>query len=571
VSRWLPAVPFLALLAALVVVPIAALSGTALELGSEELIGALAAAGPSVVGSAWTSAMATLLAVCLGTCLAVLTERTAIPGRRGLRLVMLLALIVPGYVAALGWLYAYGPAGLLDDMTGLAAEALLGPLGVSLVLGVEATPLVYLVVAAGLAGRAEPDMERAARASGADAWTAFRTVTLPLLAPHLAGAAAVAFILSVTAFGVPAVLGIPAGFTTVTTRIYRDLAFSSDPASFSRAIALALGLAVAVAVIVAVADALQGRRRATRSGVFAGPGAAPLPMPAAFPGPGSGAQPADEPPEDEGPVPADGRSSVAGRPGSIIAGLVAWILVAIVLVVPLVALLLTALTRAVGLAPVPANWTLANFGEVLDRHTLEALANSVVLGTLAAVGVVVLSGLALLARRGGRAGLTGGALGLTFALPGTTLAVGILLSYGPSLRDTLLIILVAYLAKFWALGYRPIAAGLDGIPADLVRAARVSGASGSTALRTVLLPVLWPMVAAGALLVFLFALHEVTMSSLLYGPGTATLGVVVLDLQQLGDPNLTAAMAVVLTVVVAVAAAPLLARRGALERFGWRP
>jgi iron(III) transport system permease protein len=84
------------------------------------------------------------------------------------------------------------------------------------------------------------------------------------------------------------------------------------------------------------------------------------------------------------------------------------------------------------------------------------------------------------------------------------------------------------------------------------------------------MPLLRPMLLAGGCLVFLFALHEVTMSSLLYGPRTATLGVVVLDLQQLGDPNLTAALAVVLLVILGLAALPLLALRGAASSPGWR-
>ena len=113
-------------------------------------------------------------------------------------------------------------------------------------------------------------------------------------------------------------------------------------------------------------------------------------------------------------------------------------------------------------------------------------------------------------------------LGLTFALPGSTLAVAILLAYGVALRDTLLIILVAYLAKFWALGYRPVASGLEGMAVDLYRAARVSGADGPTTTRTIVLPLLRPLIVAGGLIVFVFGLHEVTMSSLLYGPGTST-------------------------------------------------
>jgi iron(III) transport system permease protein len=64
--------------------------------------------------------------------------------------------------------------------------------------------------------------------------------------------------------------------------------------------------------------------------------------------------------------------------------------------------------------------------------------------------------------------------------------------------------------------------------------------------------------------VFLFALHELTMSSLLYGPRTATLSVVVLNAQQLGDPTVTAALAVLLVGLIAVVAVPLalLGRRG---------
>jgi iron(III) transport system permease protein len=540
----------LAAIAALVVIPVLALLQAALEDGLAGLADAVASAAPSIFSSAWTSLGATALAVGIGATIAILTERTGVPGRRGLRLAMLVAFIVPGYVAAVGWLNAYGPGGLLDDVLGLAAPALVGPLGIIVVLGIEAAPVAYLVVAAGLATRAEPDLERAARVSGADVLTAFRTVTLPLLRPVLAGAAAIAFVLSVTSFGVPAVLGIPAGFTTMTTRIYRDLAFSSDPDSFVRAVGLAVTLAVGAAILIVIADQLLERRRSDRSGVFAGPL-----------GHASGAAP--------GPVAAAGARPWS-RPGAVAATIFAWTVVGLMVVLPLLALVLTALTRAPGLDPVPANWTLANFRAVIDPHSLRALANSTVLAGGAAVGVVILAAAAVAVRRGQGAGAVGGLLSLTFALPGSTLAVAVLLAYGVALRDTLLIILVAYLAKFWALGYRPIAAGLDGIAADLYRAARISGADGLTTTRTIVLPLLRPMIVAGGLVVFMFGLHEVTMSSLLYGPGSATLAVVVLNLQQLGDAGATAALAVVLTIIVALAGLPLLGRSGVLERAGWR-
>ncbi len=258
------------------------------------------------------------------------------------------------------------------------------------------------------------------------------------------------------------------------------------------------------------------------------------------------------------------------RPRAIALGVAAWLVIILAVILPLAALLLTALTRAPGLDPVPANWTLDHFHEVLGPRTLTALFNSAILAGGAALGVVVLGHPLLAARRRPGAGRLGGLLGVTFALPGSTLAVAVLLAYGLALRDTLLIILVAYLAKFWALGYRPVAAGLESMSPDSDRAARVSGADALTTTRTIVLPILRPIIVAGGLIVFVFGLHEVTMSSLLYGPGTATLAVVVLNLQQIGEAGLTAALAVVLTVIVAIASLPLLRRRGALERIGWR-
>jgi iron(III) transport system permease protein len=150
---------------------------------------------------------------------------------------------------------------------------------------------------------------------------------------------------------------------------------------------------------------------------------------------------------------------------------------------------------------------------------------------------------------------------LTFAVPGSALAVAVLLAWGPWLRDSLLIILVAYLAKFWALAHRSAAGSIDNLDRDLVRAARSSGAGPLLVLQRILGPLLRPALGAAWLLVFLFGLHELTMSSLLYGPGTATLAVVTLNLQQLGDVTVTAALAVMLTLPGLAAAVPLLQRR----------
>ena len=522
-----------ALLVALIGIPLARLVGVALGGGAAAVAATLA--DPAIAGAigntAWTAAIVAILAVAGGTAGAFATERGRLPGRSWLRAAILLPLLCPPFVTAFGWTRAYGPHGLSDRLIGVAVPGLYGPVGIVLVLTVSAIPLAWRIVGGALASRVEPDAERAARAAGAGSWTTLRTVTLPLLRPALLSALVVSFVFAVNAFGVPAILGTPAGFATITTRLYQDLARSSDPAAFAEAGVLAATLVVLALAVVGPADAWLTGRPATRTGETGGG------------------------PRGAGP-------GVPGAPGvrrrSVAVLLIGGVTV-LATIVPLVAVVLTALTRAVGLDPVPANWTLANFGDAIDRRFLDGLVHS--LGLAVAAATIALALGALLAVLARRAGPGGGALRtaatLGFALPGSALAIAVLLAYGGWLRDTLAIILVAYLAKFWALGQRGVAGSLDRLPADAIRAARASGAGPWTTFRTVAGPLLRPSLAAAWLVVFLFALHELTMSSLLYVPRSATLSVVVLNAQQLGDPTVSAALAVLLVGLIGIVAVPL--------------
>lgn len=462
-----------------------------------------------------------ILTVALGASAALLTERGRVAGRRWIQLGVLLPILIPPFVSALSWLRAYGPSGLLDDAVGLDLPGLFGPIGIILVVSVNATPLAYLLTVAALRTRAERDLELAARISGATPVSSARTVTLPLLGPALAGAGALAFVVGINSFGVPAFLGTPASFDTVTTRIYQDLALSARPELFARAILLATGLVAAAVVVVSAGEALLAKSLdAPRRAVPAGPMQYP------------------------------------GRPRRILTAVV-WAAVTLTTVAPLGALTLMALTKGVGLAPVPANWTISNFTDALDGRFLGALGRSVLLAFAAATSAVLLGAMvAGIRNRFGR--VAGLVVLLSFAVPGSTLAVAMLLAYGSILRDTLLLILIAYVAKLWAVGHRSIAGSAANLSPEFVYAARSSGASLGGALRTVIIPLLRPALVGGWILVFLFAFHELTMSSLLYGPGTDTLAVSILNLQQLGDVPVSSALALILTIPMLIAAIPLL-------------
>ncbi|MEJ7832916.1 MAG: ABC transporter permease subunit [Nocardioides sp.] len=526
--RGLPAAgPFAALLVAgtavlLVLLPLGMMVRTVWVEGDGLLGGVLLrpGLGEAVQHSLLLAVAVTLLAVPIGTALALVLRQPGLPARSFLRVGVLLPVLVPDFVLAYSWLRSYGRSGFTDDLLGLAWSGIEGPAGVTLVIAVNAVPVVYLVVAVGLAARAEPSLERAARAAGADAFTVLRTIVLPLLRPALATAAVLVFVLTLGSFAIPQVMGSPAGFATVTTRIYADLARSSDPAAFVEAIMLALLLVLVALVVVAPTDRfLAPRLRVARTATT---------------------EPA-----------ATGDQSRAGLRWTA-AAIGGYLVLAVG--IPLTALVSTALNRAVGLAPVPANWTTDNFESVLNLRNAEALGRSLLLSLMAASVLVVLGGCvaALERTRIGRG--AGTLMMLTFVLPGSTLAVGLLITYGQWLGGTLMIILLAYLAKLWAFAHRPISGALDRLPADELFAARVSGAPTLTAIRTVVLRPLAPALLAAWLVCFLTALHEVTMSILLYGPGGETLAVVVLNSAELGQVGQTAALSVLLTLLLLVPA-----------------
>lgn len=507
----------------LVAVPLVKLGQIAFEGGGSSITRVLR--DPGLAGAAWHSVIlavvVTLVAIPLGSAMALFLRRADVPGRALLRVAVVLPLIVPQFVLGYSWTQAYGPGGFTDSLFGLRWSGLTGPVGVGVVLVVDAVPLSYLLTSAGLATRAEPDLERAARTSGAGGWTALRTVTLPLLRPVLAAEVALTFVATMESFAVPQVLGSPSGFSTLTTRIYADLTLASDPGAFRDAVTLSLLLMLLAAIVLVPADlVLAPPRRAVRAAQP--PGAAP-----------------------------------SARPEPLVMGGVLAILAYTLLAVgwPTIALGAAAITRAVGLPPTPSNWTLDNFRAALDGPTVHALGNSLQLAAAAAVALTVLGALIAVAeKRAGRA--LGTPAMLTFAIPGSALAVGLLVAYGRTLGAGLGLILIAYLAKFWALAHRAVSGALDRLPPAEWQATRMSGARPAVAVTTVWARSLAPALLGAGLLVFLSALHEVTMSSLLYSYDNQTLAVAVLNQQELGQVGTTAALSVLLTGVVLAAALP---------------
>ncbi len=504
------------------------------------------AAQTALINTVEVSALATLVSLGIGVVVAFLLALTDIRGKAALTFVALLPLLVPSQITALAWIELTSSSMLAP--LGLApAPGETNPLyskwGIVLVMGIEHSTFVFLAVRAGLRNLPR-DLVEAARLGGAHPLRVARSVILPLALPAILAGAALAFVTSIGNFGIPALLGIPGRYTMLTTLIYQHLQ-GFGPRVLGEVAALALGLAALAVAGLLLPVAMRGFEIQA--------GSAPV-----------------EPFQ-------------LGRGRAYVESML-WIMLIVIAVMPLIALIAASLAPALGV-PLRLNTaTLANYRfAVLEQDaTLRAFENSLLLAfTTALVSAVVALPLAYLAtlRQSRIARLLDGAAQVPYAIPGTVLAIAIILVFLPplpllhvSLYGTIGIILIAYLARFLALVLRPTIAAMEGVNKNLDEAAQLAGASVLTRVRAVILPAVAPSVMAGALLIFMSALNELTVSALLWSTGHETLGVIVFALQYEGNSPAAAAVAVISVMVTLVLAgiAMVLGRRLPEGMVPWR-
>jgi len=121
---------------------------------------------------------------------------------------------------------------------------------------------------------------------------------------------------------------------------------------------------------------------------------------------------------------------------------------------------------------------------------------------------------------------------------------------GIKLYGTVWLLGIAYVGHYLAYALQPIGAAWRQLDPSLEEAARIDGAGTLQAMRHVLVPVMAPTVVVAALLVFLNAFSEISLSALLAGSRAETLGWLVFGLEQAGDTSRAAALSVVLVAVL---------------------
>jgi iron(III) transport system permease protein len=538
-----PRLPLLALaalaIAALVIWPVAQVVHRSLltggALGLENYRRALAQPGNlrALGNTVWVGLAATAAAMALGTVLAFLLVRTDLPAKSWMRTLLVIPYAIPPFFGAIAWAQLLGPQGYLVrpvlDLLGMsqAPFSIYGPGGIIFVTAIHYFPFVFLTVVAALE-HMDVSLEEAARTSGASTLRVMRDVTIPLVIPAALAGGVLAFVGSTANFGIPALLGIRARFYVLTTSIYASLNIPD--------FALATAMSMLLVGVSAVALALQWwfQRGEGRYAVIAGKSIRPQPL-------------------------------RLGRLRALAFALVV-LFVVVIAILPLLALLLTSLLRYFG-APLEAgSMTLRHFLYVVNQENIRrALLNSTVLGVAAAtITMIVGTFIAyakIRARLRGAAALDMLAM-LPYAIPHTVIAIAMILAWARppfALYGTLGIMLLAYLVAYMPYALRTSAATLAQVHGSLEEAARVAGARPLGALRDVILPLVRPGMIAGWILVFMPAFRELTMSILLFGLGTETIGVIIFNMQDSGYTQIAAALSVI--VLGIILASNLMVRR----------
>ncbi|MFF7853733.1 molybdate ABC transporter permease subunit [Streptomyces sp. NPDC007904] len=196
---------------------------------------------------------ATALSLVVGVPLAWLLARTDFPGRGLVRALVTLPLVLPPVVGGVALLLALGRNGVVGQWLDAWFGITLPFTTTGVVLAETFVAMPFLVISVeGTLRAADPRYEEAAATLGASRFTAFRRVTLPLIAPGVAAGAVLAWARALGEFGATITFAgnFPGRTQTMPLAVY--LALQNDPAA---AIALSLVLlAVSVAVLAGLRD-----------------------------------------------------------------------------------------------------------------------------------------------------------------------------------------------------------------------------------------------------------------------------------------------------------------------------
>ncbi len=470
----------------------------------------------SLFNSLWLSATSSTLCVALAYGYAYGVVRSCMPLAAWFRAIALVPLLAPSLLMAISLIYLFGAQGLLKSW--LLGGSAYGPFGIILGSVLWTFPHALMILCTTLAS-GDARLYEAAATLGAGRWRSFCQVTLPSSRYGLLIAWIVVFVLVVTDFGVPKVIG--GNTPMLATDIYKQVIGQHN---------LSMGAVVAMLLLVPAGLAFAAERhlRARQAATMAVRATPLVPQPAAL--------------RDR-----------------------ALLLYCSLVVMGLLAVMGTAvLASLVTFWPYNLSLGFRHYQfDMMDGGGWASYGNSLAMAAATAVVGALLSFLSayLVAKPTGwaraRQWLHGVAT-LPMAVPGLALGLGYILFFNAAsnplhfLYGSLGILALCSVAHFFSVAHITQLTALQQLDAEYERVADSMGVPFWTVLWRVHLPVCLPAVMQVAGYFFVNAMTTVSAVVFLYAPETSLASVAVLAMDDAGDIAPAAAMATLIFATAAV-------------------
>ena len=480
------------------------------------------------------SVAATVMALVFGFVMAWILTRTNVPGRHLFEQLMAVPYYLTPLLGALAWSLLGSPeSGFINQIwRALGGNGHLIDIntayGIAWVMALFEGSVAFVMIAAVMKSM-DPALEEASQIIGASRIRTMLRITLPLVVPGVLGATIFVFAEMLGSFAAALVLGLPSRYYVITTAIYQ-LVQQYPPK-------IQIAAAMGVSLFAVMFFMLFLYRRIVMAGSY---------------------------------VTITGK---AFRPRVADIGPLRYVLLGVCLLylfaavgLPLVTLLYASLQKIAVAFPAAGNWTLENFRVAVTMNAVRsALANSLLLGFgTATIGVVLMGLLAWLIYRSRLpgSGLIEYIVMFPQAVPRLVFAFGLMWAwvvFPIPIYGTLWLLLIAYLTVFLPLGVRTIAGVMLQIDKSLEECAQMCGAPWAFRVRTVTIPLLVPGLIAAWLLLFIASVRELGASILLMGPHSKVITPSIVESWFGTSSELTAALALIQTLVVAIAMIVLVA------------
>lgn len=480
------------------------------------------------------AASSAALAIAIAGTLAWLVERTDMPGRDYFKAAIILPMATPPVILAIGWVLIMSPRiGLVPAalrwISGPDAPLanIYGMGGMIFVQGVSMVPTSFLILAPVMRNM-NPAFEEAASMSGAGFLQTVRRVSLPFLVPATLSLVTFLMILGMLTFDVPAIIGMPANVTVMSSEIF---GFMNPPGSvpdFGKSAALNSSLFVLLGNALALYYYIT--KNAERFSAISGKAYQP-------------------------------RRFRLGNWGAVATAFVTVYFVAAVVLPFLMILWISVSPYFTGFDPalLPQVSFRRFLATMSSSQVWHATFNSLVVSLCAASALTILSlvaGWTVIRSGKAWAKVIDILAMLPIAVPHLMMGIALVFIFF-SLRfipiyGTVWILVLAHVIVFLPVAMRMMQAAILQLHVELEEAAVMSGASQAQTIRRVILPLCMPSVVSLFVWVLVHSMREFSASVILRSGNSEVLSTVLYSFWDNGKPDAAAAIAVSMMLVLSV-------------------